>query len=202
MALTLSSSEKVVRSLLASAGIEVDGKNPWDIQINDPRAYDRILGQGSLGFGESYMDGWWDCDALDQLICRIHEADLREKAKRDMETIALAVRSRLVNLQARRRSYEVAERHYDLGNDLYEPMLGETMALAPARSILFVDVSCRHRETMRSLGLSDRAVMVTKRLSLSLERQVTMPAARSMPASSRMSSSVASPMMWRKFLHM
>ncbi|MBN2300980.1 MAG: cyclopropane fatty acyl phospholipid synthase [Lentisphaerae bacterium] len=124
----LTGPEKVVRNLLASAGIKVGGKNPWDIQIKDRRAYDKILGQGSLGFGESYMDNWWDCDALDDLICRIHEANLREKAKKDMETIALAVRSRLFNLQTNRRAFEVAEKHYDLGNDLYEPMLGKTMA--------------------------------------------------------------------------
>jgi cyclopropane-fatty-acyl-phospholipid synthase len=41
--------------------------------------------------------------------------------------IADAVRARLTNLQAGRRSYEVGKRHYDLGNDLYEAMLGKRL---------------------------------------------------------------------------
>ena len=52
-------SEKVIRELLSLADIEVNGINPWDIQVHDKRFYDRVLSDASLGLGESYMDGWW-----------------------------------------------------------------------------------------------------------------------------------------------
>ena len=72
-------SEKIIRELLESAQIEVNGKNPWDIQVHNPEIYSRVLNEASLGLGESYMDGWWDCEALDQLIYRILKANLDRK---------------------------------------------------------------------------------------------------------------------------
>ena len=75
------SSEIMARKLLDLAEVEVNGKNPWDIQIHDPRFYSRVLQESSLGLGESYMEGWWDCDALDQLIYRILMANLDAKVK-------------------------------------------------------------------------------------------------------------------------
>jgi cyclopropane-fatty-acyl-phospholipid synthase len=54
-------------NLLALAGIRIDGAHPWDIQVHDRHFFSRVLASGTLGFGESYMDGWWDCDALDEM---------------------------------------------------------------------------------------------------------------------------------------
>ena len=73
--------ESVARSLLEQAGIEVKGKNPWDFQVHNPETYRRVLTEGSLGLGESYMDGWWDCEALDQFIYRVLMANLETKVK-------------------------------------------------------------------------------------------------------------------------
>ena len=60
----------VIREALAGAGITVNGDAPWDIQIHDTRAYERMLRDGTLGVGESFTEGWWDCEALDQMIDR------------------------------------------------------------------------------------------------------------------------------------
>jgi cyclopropane-fatty-acyl-phospholipid synthase len=68
--------ESTIRALLAEAGVGVDGKRPFDLHVHDPRFYRRVLRQGSLGFGESYMDGWWDCDAIDALTTRLLQAGL------------------------------------------------------------------------------------------------------------------------------
>lgn len=38
--------------------------------------FSRVLAQGSLGLGESYMDGWWDCERLDEFFFRILRARL------------------------------------------------------------------------------------------------------------------------------
>ena len=66
-----------IQSLLSSVDIEIDGTRPWDIKVHNDELYGRILGQGSLGLGEAYMDGWWDCEQLDAMFYRIIKSDLR-----------------------------------------------------------------------------------------------------------------------------
>jgi cyclopropane-fatty-acyl-phospholipid synthase len=116
-------SEAIIRDLFAEAEVTVNGDRPWDIQVHDPRFYDRVLRETELGFGEAYMDGWWDCEAIDQLITRIFLADLPSKIKGNWKIMLHMLKSRFFNLQSRARAFEVGERHYDLGNDLYEAML-------------------------------------------------------------------------------
>ena len=41
---------------------------PWDLRVRDPDFFNRLLAGGSLALGESFMDGWWSCQALDQLF--------------------------------------------------------------------------------------------------------------------------------------
>ncbi len=63
----------IVKNLFNEAGITIDGSNAWDIQVHDERFYGRVMRGGSLGLGESYMDGWWDCAQLEDAetkICR------------------------------------------------------------------------------------------------------------------------------------
>ncbi len=113
--------------LLATAGITVGGTQPWDIQVHHPATFDRILTQGSLGLGESYMDGWWDCRAVDEFIARVLRARLDRQVGR-AGWIWASLKARLTNLQSEQRAWQVAETHYDLGNDLYEAMLDPSMA--------------------------------------------------------------------------
>ncbi len=123
----MSQSEKIIRDLFTLAEVSVDGPNPWDIQVHDPRFYDRALRDASLGLGESYMDGWWDCEAIDQMIDRVLRANLREKVERNLRMAFQVLRAKLFNRQSFSRSSQVAERHYDLGNDLYQAMLDKRM---------------------------------------------------------------------------
>ena len=115
------------RSLLAGAGIMVNGTRPWDMRIHHPRTLDRVLSQGSLGLGESYMDGWWDCERVDELICRVLQARLDQEVGRPLWWWDL-LRARLTNLQSLSRAWQVARAHYDLGNGLYAAMLDPSMA--------------------------------------------------------------------------
>ncbi len=118
---------ELVREAFASAGIVVGGSAPWDITVHDERFYQRLLRDGTLGFGESYMDGWWDSPNLDQTIERVCRAQLREHVKDSWVLVAHAVKARVLNLQSRTRAFDVAHRHYDIGNDLYEAMLDRRM---------------------------------------------------------------------------
>jgi cyclopropane-fatty-acyl-phospholipid synthase len=112
------------RDLLASADITVGGSRPWDIQIHDERVWSRVLRDGTLGAGESYEDGWWDVPELDQFIDRILRINLTEAMRDNWLLIAHSVRARLLNLQSMTRSFGNGQHHYDIGNDLYEAMLG------------------------------------------------------------------------------
>ncbi len=123
----LTQSEKIIRQLLGSAGIEVNGKNPWDIQVHDPRFYNRVLREVELGLGESYMDAWWDCQALDQFIDRALRARLDKQIKGNWKILLHILRSRYLNLQSSARAFEIGEKHYDLGNDLYRAMLDKRL---------------------------------------------------------------------------
>ena len=120
-------SEAVVRLLLSSAGVTIDGDKPYDIQVRNKAFYSRLLSDGSLGAGESYMDGWWECEALDQFIDLGLRANLQEKLRGNLMAAWPVVKSKLFNFQKMSRAYQVGEQHYDLGNDLYKAMLDGRM---------------------------------------------------------------------------
>jgi cyclopropane-fatty-acyl-phospholipid synthase len=115
-----------IAELFGFAGIEIGGSRPWDLQVHDDRFYKRLLSGGSLAAGESYMDGWWDAEVLDELCTRVHQVDLAAKVGK-WETTWLALKGRVFNRQTESQSAEVALEHYDLGNDLYEAMLDRRM---------------------------------------------------------------------------
>lgn len=117
---------QLLAALLHEADIRVDGERPWDLRLHRPEAADRILARGSLGLGESYLDGDWDCAQLDEFICRILRAHLDEKVH-SPHLIWHVLRTRLLNLQTARRARQVGEQHYDLGNDFFEAMLDARM---------------------------------------------------------------------------
>lgn len=120
-------SETIIRELLTLADIEINGSEPWDIQVNDNRFYDRVLRDASLGFGESYMAGWWDCAAIDQMITRALKARLDDKVRNETLYLFQVIRAKLTNRQSSSRAYEVGIKHYDLGNDLYQSMLDKRL---------------------------------------------------------------------------
>ena len=115
--------EKFAHELFAGADITVGGHRDWDIQVHEPRFFRRLL-RGSLGFGESYMDGDWDCGSLDALFRRLLRAQLDNRSLVRINRLWLQLRSRLGNLQSRRGSRAIAETHYDLDHRLYEQFLG------------------------------------------------------------------------------
>ncbi len=113
-------------ALLREADIEIGGDRPWDLRSHDERLYARLLAGGPLAAGESYMDGWWDADQLDEFFTRIHRARLDSRLVTPSFVLQTFL-SRIRNFQDHRRSLRVAHQHYDLSNDLYAAMLGPTM---------------------------------------------------------------------------
>lgn len=68
---------RITSELLNRAGITINGTAPADIRVNNPDFYKRVLQEGSLGLGESYMDGWWECDRLDMFLLRFYVPALK-----------------------------------------------------------------------------------------------------------------------------
>lgn len=120
-----------VERLLSTADVQLDGSRPWDVQVHHPRFYARLVAQGSLGLGESYMDGWWDTQDLDGLMQRLLQARL-DRRRPGLAALWAWLRASLLNEQSRRRSFVVGQRHYDIGNDLYRAMLGDRMVYSCA----------------------------------------------------------------------
>lgn len=115
--------KQTVEKLLASADISINGKRPWDIRVYNEDFYSRLLSTGSLGLGESYMEGWWDCDAIDQLIHKILQTDIRKNAKQPMRVFFDLIKAKIINQQTRAKAHHIGEWHYDIGNELYKNML-------------------------------------------------------------------------------
>jgi cyclopropane-fatty-acyl-phospholipid synthase len=118
--------KRIVIDVLARAGLGVDGARPFDLEVRDDRFYRRVLAQGSLGFGDSYVEGWWECGQLDELICRLLRSDPEAHLGTDWRAWVQLAKAKLLNLQTPARSRDVAC-HYDLGNEFFERVLGRTV---------------------------------------------------------------------------
>lgn len=120
--------EKAVRDLFSEAGITINGSGIGDIRVNNEKFYTSVLREGSLGLGESFMEGHWECDSLDDFFYKVFSGNLSEKVKSNFNFIINVLNAKLFNLQSNSRSLQVAELHYNLSNEFYELMLGKTMA--------------------------------------------------------------------------
>ncbi|HEY8377495.1 MAG TPA: cyclopropane fatty acyl phospholipid synthase [Nannocystis sp.] len=147
---------RIVETLLADADVRLDGARPWDIRVHDDAFFAKVLLQGSLGLGESYMDGLWTCDDLEECIYRIIRGGLEHRVP-SLPDLVADVAARLANQQTRRRSLRVAERHYNLGNDLFAEFLGA-----------YKNYSCGYFEGTSDLDVAQRQKMdlVCRKLDL------------------------------------
>lgn len=116
-----------VEGLLDEADVRLDGERPWDLRVHREELFSRVLSGGSLALGESYMDGWWDAERLDELFARVLRADLASRVRPGWQDLFRYLQARLVNRQSRRRSFRIGGHHYDIGNDLYRAMLDRRM---------------------------------------------------------------------------
>ena len=144
----MAAARRAVEQLLHAAGIQINGAGAWDIQVHDERFFTRLLADGTLGFGESYMDGWWDCAALDEMCCRAIAARLEQRFTRSLRNLLALALALVVNRQTQRRSRRVGEAHYDLGNDFFEAMLDPWMQYSCALYLPGDDLAAAQRHKL------------------------------------------------------
>jgi cyclopropane-fatty-acyl-phospholipid synthase len=123
-----------VEKLFALADVKINGTRKWDIKVKDDRFYQRVLTDGTLGVGESYMDGWWECDDLAEFSFHTDRAALETRLKPSWALAAAALqarwfifKSKFLNLQRKPLASRDVQRHYNIGNDLYQAMLDKRM---------------------------------------------------------------------------
>jgi cyclopropane-fatty-acyl-phospholipid synthase len=162
-----SGAPRILEELLGKADIRINGSRPWDIQVHRPRMWRRVLSQWTLGLGEAYMDGDWDCERLDMLFHRAMAADLERQpfGKARLRLLAESLRQRLLNLQTPERAAQVGEQHYDVGNDVFAAMLDPRMIYSCAywerattleqAQLDKLDLICRKLELKRGERLLD-----------------------------------------------
>lgn len=121
----MKSYKEIVQLLLSEAGIQIDGKNPWDIQVHNEGFYRRAVVQGTLGLGESYMDSWWSCPAVDQLFERLVRAELHLKAQIPPRFKLMMIAGWLGNRQTRPRAMKVVKAHYNAESQILLSFLDE-----------------------------------------------------------------------------
>lgn len=112
--------------LLALADVHINGNGPCDIQVHDEQLYSRVFAHGSLGLGESYMDGWWDAEDLPGFFTRILGVNLDQHLK-TLDTLIAHLKAKYLNRQRGEKAFKIGKVHYDLGNDLFQAMLGQRL---------------------------------------------------------------------------
>ncbi|MEO6227968.1 MAG: cyclopropane-fatty-acyl-phospholipid synthase family protein, partial [Thermomonas sp.] len=112
-----------------------DASSPITIDVIDPGFYRAVAANGSVGAGESYMDGHWRCDDLVGLIRLL----VQNRALLDsMETgIARLGGIAMRGLHAFRRNTRDGSRkniaaHYDLGNEFFRLFLSDDLMYSSA----------------------------------------------------------------------
>jgi len=124
----MKTAKDIIQSLLLDIGIAINGNSLSDPQVHNDDFYDRVLRQGSLGLGESYMDGWWDCESLDQFMYKILMADLSNRVRGNWHLLLELAWQAALNSGKKSKAFEIGVKHYDIGNDLYRAMLDKRMA--------------------------------------------------------------------------
>src|SRR5262249_19831149 len=149
--------EELIGNLLAKAGITINGNRAWDVQVRDPRAYARVLRDGTIGFGEAFMAGWLDFEAIHQMADLASPAELTKKMEVLRWAIVQAIKTTLNPYGSRSRSFEIGERHYDTGNDLFEVMLDK-----------YLIYSCGYWQNAQTLDAaqSDKLELICRKLEL------------------------------------
>jgi len=100
------------------------------VTVKDPAMYKLFALSGSVGAGEAYILGYWECDNLTQLIeifaLNQDQLDAFEKKFAFLSGLAHRI-NHLKNKNSSRGSKKNIAAHYDLGNDLYSSFLSDEM---------------------------------------------------------------------------
>jgi cyclopropane-fatty-acyl-phospholipid synthase len=111
----------------------VSDEGPYDatIRVRSSRFYADAVFGGTTGAGEAYMEGHWECDALDDLVrLMVRNRETMEGVDSGASRLSapLFKFAHLLNRNTTRGSRRNIAAHYDLGNEFFRLFLDDTMA--------------------------------------------------------------------------
>ncbi|MEI6038929.1 MAG: cyclopropane fatty acyl phospholipid synthase [Actinomycetes bacterium] len=121
-------SKEMCLSILEKAGVSVNSSEPWSIHVHNEKLWDRVVSQHQLGMGEAYIDGWWDCENIDQMLTRLLSIDVLDLLRPSPTVLFHGMKSTFLNRQTKSKAAKNAKHHYNIGNELYKRMLDKEMA--------------------------------------------------------------------------
>jgi cyclopropane-fatty-acyl-phospholipid synthase len=116
----------LAEGLLEKADIRIHGERPWDMQVKNERVFRRVMGHQSLGLGEAYQDGDWECDDLSGFFCRILSSNISKELPVSLDLATTALKARLQNRQSPALVKQAAEVHYDLPAAFFKRMYADS----------------------------------------------------------------------------
>ncbi len=113
-----------------------DGAIVARVEVRDARFYRRLVAGGTVGAGESYIDGDWTCDHLPALIgLLVRNRQLTDRLERGLARLSshsARMMHTLLRANTESGSKENTAAHYDLGNGLFERFLDDRMQYSAA----------------------------------------------------------------------
>lgn len=100
------------------------------VTVNDARFYGDIAFGGSIGAGESWMQGYWDCNDLVSLVrIMVRNRDLLDGLEGGLAWLSRPLQKffHWANRNTRRGAQRNIAAHYDLGNEFFALWLDESM---------------------------------------------------------------------------
>lgn len=105
------------------------------VRVHDAMFYRAVAASGSVGAGEAYIDGCWDCDDLVALMrMLVRNRDLLDRMETGLARLGgLALRLwGALRRNTRGGSRRNIAAHYDLGNDFFRVFLSEDLMYSSA----------------------------------------------------------------------
>ncbi|HEY9050039.1 MAG TPA: class I SAM-dependent methyltransferase, partial [Gammaproteobacteria bacterium] len=112
------------------------------ITVRNPSFYSSIAFGGSVGAGESYFQGDWDCDNLTNLVrLLLINREVLDTMDAGLTKLQAPINQffHWLNRNTRRGSRRNIAAHYDIGNDLFKLMLDDSMMYSAA---IYSDDNC------------------------------------------------------------
>lgn len=149
--------QQTLTRIFSDAGVEMNGNDPADIRVHDKRFYRRVMAHGTLGFGESYMEGWWDCGDIEEMCFRAIRHHLEDKLRPHVSTIVEVALAGVLHFHSKSHNLLLESNHYDLENDFFKSMLDPSM-----------QYSCAYFQETDDLEIAQRLKMalICKKLGL------------------------------------
>lgn len=105
------------------------------LEIKNNQFYGEVVFGGSIGAGEAYMQGYFDCDNLTNLIrLMVRNQSLLDNIEGSFARLTSPIQKWLhvINKNTQAGSRRNIAAHYDLGNDFFKLMLDPTMMYSSA----------------------------------------------------------------------